>query len=138
MCIYNTCGLADKTQCPDKLSCCHKAFAFLTDGRLSTTVALKCKFYRNPEVTDINDTSGQSPLVMAWDCVVKFSDWHPKSTRAYHYWKLNILHRHMKDYQFVNKLPFTLWYTKEIKITQEIVVKHIIIATTFQVGEKEP
>ena len=105
----------DKFQCSDKLSCCYKACTFLIDGLIFTTTALNCTFYRKPKVTDINNTSKQSTLVMALDHVLKFIDLHHNTVRAYHTWKRNNVHKHMKDYHSVNILSFTLWSMKEIK-----------------------
>ena len=115
LCLHNTCGLIKKSQCPNKLSCCHKAFTFPTDGLLSTTTTLKFTFYSNSEVNDINNTSFQSSLVMAWDRVLKVIDLHYNTARSYHPWKHNNVHKHMITYHSINKLLLTLWSMKEIK-----------------------
>ena len=58
LCSHNAYGLIDEAQCPGKYSCYHKTFTFPTKVLVSTTSALKCTFYRNPEVTNIQDASG--------------------------------------------------------------------------------
>ena len=64
---------------------------------------------------DILDTSGQPPLIMAWDRVITFADLHSQTARLYHVWKSNIVHKHMTYYHLGVALLFNVWQMKSIK-----------------------
>jgi len=135
LCVHNTCGKLDPRDCPNLMTCCHKAFTIAYDNNMSKTAVLRAAFMRTEN--GLHDRNHPS-LKMKWNKWLLFNndgeiDFNVTAD-GFRQWRANTLKRHLEKFHPTNKFPYCV--TKDLKERARMRVGKDIQYCKF-IGKKE-
>ena len=135
LCLHNHCGKLDPRDCPNLMTCCHKAFTIAYDNNMSKTAVLRAAFMKTENgLRDRNHPS----LKMKWNKWLLFNndgeiDFNVTAD-GFRQWRANTLKRHLEKFHPTNKFPYCV--TKDLKDRARMRVGKDIQYCKF-IGKKE-